>query len=303
MVKHTKVVDNLLQKQNNKMKNIFLLISIVFTTTLVANINAVVSVLPQQTFLKAIGGDKVNISVMVQPGSSPHTYEPKPSQMRDISKADLYFSIDVEFENTWLTRFINQNKNMKIINLSNGIEKHYMKNHHHESEHKNEHNKHKGNDPHIWTTPNNVKIIAKTIYDTLIKIDNKNKNYYKNNYDKFLTHINNTDKQIKNILKDTPNGTKFMVFHPAWGYFARDYNLIQLPIELEGKSPKPKQIMKLIKTARKEKITAILTAPEFSTKIAKQIANELNIKVIKITPLDPNWSKNLINLANTIKNK
>ncbi len=92
-----------------------------------------------------------------------------------------------------------------------------------------------------------------------------------------------------------------MVFHPGWGHFAKDYNLVQLPIEIEGKSPKPRQIAKLINIARKEKINAILTAPEFSTKIATQIANELNIKVIKITPLNPKWSQNLINLAQTVK--
>ena len=284
------------------MKKILLIAIFIFTNIVYANtnINAVVSVLPQQTFLKAIGGDKVNISLMVKPGNSPHTYEPKPSQMRYISKADVYFSIDIEFEKSWLPRFINQNKNMKIVNLSNGIKKEHMEEHHHEDEH---HDEHEGTDPHIWTNPKNVKTIAKTIYDTLVKLDSKNKNYYKKNYDKFLNHIDDTDKQIKKILKDTPKGTKFMVFHPAWGYFAKEYNLIQLPIEIEGKSPKPKQIANLIKEARKEKIIAILTAPEFSTKIATQIANELHIKVIKITPLNPKWSQNLINLANTIKNK
>jgi zinc transport system substrate-binding protein len=94
-----------------------------------------------------------------------------------------------------------------------------------------------------------------------------------------------------------------MVFHPAWGYFARDYGLIQLSIEIEGKSPKPRQIALIINEARKENIKAILTAPEFSTKVSNSIANELNIRVIKITPLNPNWSQNLINLAKTIRNK
>jgi len=265
------------------MKNIFLSLLFTFTSTniLYAKTNVVVSILPQQTFVNAIGKDKVNISVMVKPGNSPHTYEPKPSQMRAITKADIYFSIGVEFEKAWLPKFINQNHNMNIVNLSSNINK--------------------TKDPHIWTSPTKVKVIVKTIYDTLVQIDSKNKTYYKKNYDNFIADIGKTDLQIRTILKDTPKDTKFMVFHPAWGYFAKDYNLIQLSIEVDGKSPKPRQIANLIKKAREEKITAILTAPEFSTKIAKQIANELNIKVIKITPLNPRWSDNLINLANTIK--
>ncbi len=92
------------------MKKIFITFILGFTTLTYANVNAIVSILPQQTFVKAIGGEKVNISLMVKPGNSPHTYEPKPSQMRDISKADIYFSIGVEFEKAWLPKFMNQNK-------------------------------------------------------------------------------------------------------------------------------------------------------------------------------------------------
>jgi zinc transport system substrate-binding protein len=260
----------------------FFLLFFTFISFLDAKVDIVVSVLPQVTFTKAIGGDKVNIELMVKPGNSPHTYEPKPSQMRYIAKANIYFTIGVEFEKVWLPKFTNQNHKMKVIDLSNNI-------------------KGKTKDPHIWTSPDYVKIIANNIYDSLIKIDNKNQKYYHKNYINFLQHIEKTDTQIKKILQNTPKGTKFMVFHPAWGYFAKEYNLIQIPIEIDGKNPKPRQITHLIKEARAEKITAILTAPEFSTKIATQIAKELKIKVIKITPLNPQWSKNLIKLAKTIK--
>ncbi|MEA3498973.1 MAG: zinc ABC transporter substrate-binding protein, partial [Campylobacterota bacterium] len=130
-----------------------------------------------------------------------------------------------------------------------------------------------------------------------------NKLYYKANYEKFISKVEQTDKNIKNILKDLPKNSKFMVFHPAWGYFAAQYNLIQLAIEVEGKNPKPKTIAYLIEEAKEEKVKAIFTAPEFSTKIAKQIANELGIKVIKVSPLNPKWGKNLENLAIAIANK
>ena len=175
---------------------------IALNTILYAKVDIVVSILPQISFVKAIGGSLVNVSAMVQPGDSPHTYEPKPSQMKEISKADIYFAIGVEFENAWLQRFANQNKNMLIVNLDKGIKKEPMPT----FDGKNEISGEK--DPHIWMSPNNIKIIAKNIYQTLIKVDSKNKKIYTKNYNKFILHVSKIDKTIKNILKNTPKNSK-----------------------------------------------------------------------------------------------
>jgi len=295
------------------MKKIIASALLSLTTFTYANVNTVVSILPQKTFVKAIGGDKVNVSLMVLPGNSPHTYEPKPSQMRDISKADIYFTVDVEFEHNWLPKFLNQNNDMKIIDSTDGIVKMEMKEHHHHGDEEHGHDEHKGDahddhdeeeqDPHVWTSPTNVKVIAKNILIALITKDKKNTNYYINNYNNFIKNINSTDKKIKKILSGIEHGSKFMVFHPAWGYFARDYELTQFAIEAGGKSPKPKQIAFVIEEAKEENVKAIFTAPEFSEKIATQIAKEVGIKVIKVSPLDPKWSENLIGLAKAIANK
>ncbi len=276
------------------MVKIIIFLSIFLNGFLYASVNIAVSILPQISFVKAITGDKAHVIAMVQPGDSPHTYEPKASQMIDISKADIYFTIGVEFENTWLKRFANQNKNMKIIDTTKGIKKEQMPTL--QGEQKNGGKK----DPHVWVAPSNIKIIAKNIYEALVKIDNKNANYYKINYKKFIQHIKIVDNKIKKILKNTPKNSKFMVFHPSWGYFAKEYHLIQLPIEVEGKSIKPKSLIKIIKIAKAQKIRAIFTQPEFSSKIADQIARELHIKVLKITPLNPNWESNLVDFAKAI---
>ena len=282
-----------------------LFITVILNTFILANINVAVSILPEKTFVKAIGGDKVNVSLMVLPGNSPHTYEPKPSQMKDVAKATLYFAIGVEFENVWLHKFKNLNQDMQVIDLTLGVTKlsmashdHGSHNEHHEDEHENQ-----STDPHIWTSPDNVQIIARNIYRALIKADPSNESYYKQNYETFLVQIKETDSKIKSILSSKPKGTKFMVFHPSWGYFAKAYGLKQLPVELEGKSPKPKELIQLIKEAKEEKISAIFTQPEFSDSIAKVMANELQIKVIKVSPLSPKWSENLINIANSIAGK
>ena len=290
------------------------LIFLLTTTYIFSNINAVVSILPEQTFVKAIGGDKVNVSLMVLPGNSPHTYEPKPSQMKDVAKAELYFAIGVEFENVWLSKFKNLNSTMKVIDLTHNIQLLKMQEHkehdgHGHQEHKpstssgTEVEEEHGNDPHIWTSPDNVKIIAKNIFNALTKADPDNESYYKQNYEKFISLIAETDRKIRSILSTKPKGTKFMVFHPSWGYFAQAYGLKQLPVELEGKSPKPKELINLIKEAREEQISAIFTQPEFSDSIAKVMANELHIKVIKVSPLAPNWSDNLMKISKAIAGK
>lgn len=253
-----------------------------FLTTLVyAKVNVVVSILPQKAFLESIGGGKVDITLMVKPGNSPHTYEPKPSQMKDISKADLYLSIGIEFEKVWLDKFSNQNKDMKVVDISSGIEK-INKN------------------PHTWTAPKHIKKIGRNILNALVELDSKNKEYYEENFKKYLKDVDATDAKIKDILKDTPKGSKFMVFHPAWGYFANEYNLTQIAVEVHGKNPNPKTLTKILKEARKHQVKVILTAPEFSDSVSKMIAKELSIKVYKISPLNPKWQQNLINLSKSI---
>ena len=282
------------------------LIFLLTTTYIFSNINTVVSILPVKTFVKAIGGDKVNVSLMVQPGNSPHTYEPKPSQMVDISKAQLYFAIDVEFEDVWLPKFKNLNPQMKVVNLANNVQRIEMQGSHEEEGHEGHHHDahaHQGEDPHIWTAPSNVKIIAQNIYDALIKEDPENRDYYKRNLDIFLASIDETHRQIMHILTSLEDGEKFMVFHPSWGYFAKAYNLEQIAVEVEGKEPKPKELIYLLKEAKEEKVNAIFTQPEFSDTTAKIIAKELQIPVVKVSPLAENWSENLINIAKVIAGK
>ena len=272
------------------MKKILLIL--LFTGITFAKVNMVVSIVPQKVFVNKIGGDKVDVTVMVENGASPHTYTPKPSQMKRLSKAKLYLAIGVEFEKVWLSKFINQNKDMLVVDTSKDINKTTM--HHHKQEEL---------DPHVWVDPINVKIIAQNIYKALVKVDKANKNYYKENLEKFLKEIDELDQNIKNILKDTPKGTTFMVFHPAWGYFAKRYGLEQLAVEVEGKSPKMKALVKIIEKAKKEKVQAIFTQPEFSDKASKIISKQLNISVIKASTLAENWAENLQNLAKAIAHK
>lgn len=275
------------------------------TVSVFAKVTVVVSILPQETFVKKIAGEHVDIVTMVLPGHEPHSYEPKPSQMKMLSRADLYFSIGVEFEKTWLDKFHSQNKKLIIVDSAKGIKKMKMASHHHHEEggEYEEHGAHSGLDPHVWLSPSNVKIIAKNIYHALVKADPDHQAEYKKGYEVFLSEIDKTDKQIKDILKEAKPHSKFLVFHPAFGYFAKEYHLIQVPIQVEGKEPTPKGLVHIINESKEEKVKAIFVSPEFSDKSAKIIANELGIKVLKFSSLDPQWSQNLIAIAKAIAGK
>ncbi len=292
------------------MKKLLTITLLFLSGTLFAKVSTIASIAPEATFAKTIGGDKIDLQTMVEAGNSPHTYEPKPSQMRVVSSADIYFAIGVEFERAWLPRFKAQNSKMEIVDVTKGIKKLPMSaHHHHEEEHEHhddkgkEHNEEEHLDPHVWLAPSNVKVIAKNITNALVAKDPKNSDAYKAGYQKLLEEIEATDQEIKTILSSVKPGTKFMVFHPSWGYFAKEYNLVQIPIEIEGKEPKPRELVKLIQEAKKESIQAIFTAPEFSDAIAKEIAKELGIPVMKISPLAANWSQNLLQLAKAIAHK
>ena len=266
-----------------------------------------VSILPQKYFVEKITKDKFEVNVMVQPGASPHTYEPKTSQMKALATSKVYFSTGVSFEHVWLDKFKKNAKDTLFVDLSDGIEKLSMgkHEHHEEDEHgheaKDNHDAHDedGLDPHIWLDPILVKIQVKNIYDTMIKVDAQNADFYKVNYEQFLKELDELDANLKTIL--TPYKDKaFMVFHPSWGYFAKRYDLEQIPIELQGKEPKPNELVELIKDAKEHDIKIVFVSPQFSQKSAKTISQNINAKVATIDPMVSNWSEGLILTAKEI---
>ena len=272
--------------------------SVVFTTSCTPStvttekVGVVVTILPQADFVDNIGGEKVNITVMVPPGADPHSYEPTPSQMVEVSKAKMYAKVGsgIEFELAWIDKIIAQNKDMLVVDCSKGVELIEMVAHHHEGEHEGEH--HGGMDPHIWTSPLNAKIMVTNICDGLVDVDPENKDYYTQNSNEYLTKLDKLDADIRDGLSRVEN-RHFIVFHPAWGYFARDYNLEQIPIEIGGKEPSAKDIVHLIDEAKEHDIKIVFASPEFSVKSAETIAKEIGGRVAFIDPLARDYLNNM----------
>ncbi|MGB7566860.1 MAG: zinc ABC transporter substrate-binding protein [Chitinivibrionales bacterium] len=265
-----------------------------------------VSILPQKYFIDKIGGKLVDVSVMVLPGSSPHTYEPRPSQMKELSKARAYFSIGVEFENAWLPKFANMYKTMRCIHTDSLIEK-MPADSAEAAEMRNAPisglNPGPGLDPHIWLAPRLVKVQARCIYDALIKMDPAHEATYSVNYQAFVNELTTVHDTICRILEcDSPGKPEktFMVFHPSWAYFAREFGLRQIAIEVEGKEPGPRQLETVFNQALQNDIHCIFVQPQFSRQSAQAIARQLKAQVLVADDLAYDWTGNLLFVATAI---
>jgi zinc transport system substrate-binding protein len=253
-----------------------------------ATLNITVSILPQKYFAERIGGQHVAVTVMVQPGASPETYEPKPAQLKALSQADAYLSIGVEFEDAWMARMAAANSAMRVIDTAQGIQRRAMEDHQHQgTPAADEHL-----DPHIWLSPRLVRQQAATIASALIELDPEHRSDYETNLTGFMAEIDAVDSDIRGTLSGIQSH-KFVVFHPAWGYFADEYGLEQIAIEVGGQEPSAQELAGLIDQARAEGIRVILAEPEFSTRSAETIAKEIGGKVLTISPLAEDWPGNL----------
>ena len=262
-----------------------------------------VSIAPQKFFLQQIGRQRVDVQVMVQAGASPATYEPRPRQMAAISKAQAYFAIGVSFERTWLGKISAANPAMQVVHTDHGIPKIPMTTHPIDSERhrQKDHQDHHGElDPHIWLSPTLVMAQARTILKALDEIDPNHSAEYETGARDFISKLAALDAELKKTFAGK-QGLQFMVFHPSWGYFARSYGLKQVPVEIEGKDPKPAQLKGLIEHAKKKDIKIIFVQPQFSTRSAGLIAKEIGGQVVFADPLAPNWLGNLREVAKKFK--
>ncbi len=246
------------------------------------------SILPQKYFVERIGGNRVDVETLVSPGSNPATYEPGPRQVVKLSSADILFTIGVGFENAFLPNIRGSLTGLRIVNTSNGINR------------RNLEGSVKIIDPHIWLSPALAKKQAETIYLTLVEIDPDGEAMYQSGYNNLIKDLDNLTGELHSVLDPFRGGIIF-VFHPAFGYFADEFGLVQKAVETGGKEPSPASLEKIIIDAKAENVKIIFVQPEFSRKSAAAIADAINGVVITLNPLNPDYINNLRNMAAEIK--
>jgi zinc transport system substrate-binding protein len=242
-------------------------------------IHIAVTIPPQKQFAESVGGDYVDVMVLVPPGANPHTYELTSGQLSKLSETALYAKVGtaIDFELTWMDEIVAMNREMRIVDCSEGITL-------------------IGGDPHIWVSPRNAKIMVEHIYEGLATVDPDRRETYRTNADRYQARLDQLDADIRELLGGR-QGMQVMVDHPSWGYLAQDYSFVQVSIQKDGKEPSPRDIEDLVRLAKEENITVVFASPEFSTRSAEVIAEEIGGMVVLVSPLEEDYVRNMQTIA------
>ncbi len=268
-----------------------------------------VCILPQAYFVDRIGGDHVEVRVLVGPGRSPATYEPTPKQIAGLAKAKVFFRIGAPFENAIMPKIGSTFKDLRVVDTRQGIRRRKMTEPHvhgdaghgEHSHDKSEHQHGAGTlDPHIWLDPLLVKVQAQTISQALCKLDPANADDYRSNLAAFHSDLDRVHGEISRTLARA-KGKEIFVFHPAYGYFTDRYGLKQIAVETGGKEPSAKQLAALIDRARDKRVKTIFVQPQFDRRNAEIIGRAIGAKVVSLDPVARDYLNNLKEMASKIR--
>ncbi|MCL5125235.1 MAG: zinc ABC transporter substrate-binding protein [Deltaproteobacteria bacterium] len=263
--------------------------------------NVFASIEPVAYFVKRVAGPLADINVLVGPGQEPHTFEPTPKLIAKLSDAQVLFKIGFPFEETLVKKAGSTFGKLQVVDLQQGIKLRRItaeeEEHDHEASAEHGHSHESGAiDPHTWLNPRLAKMQAKTIADTLTRIDPAHRVIYEENLKKFQADLDGIDDQLRNSLAPV-KGKSFFVFHPAFGYFGDEYGLKQVAVEIEGKEPSARQLARLIDRAKAQNVRVIFAEPQFPKRTAQKLAESIGGAVILIDDLAPDYLNNLKEIA------
>lgn len=259
-----------------------------------------VTILPMKEIASAIGGDRIAVTVVVPPGTEPHTFEPTPGGIASVAQSRIFFRIGenlLPFEDRLVSRLSSQNPDLRVVDLSEGIETIKGDTGH---EYEENHDSTESIDPHIWLSPKNGALMAGTIARTLIELDPEGEEIYLDNLDEYQKRTASVDAEVREILGSLP-GRRFIVTHDAWGYFAHEYGLEQVAVHIGAKEPTAREIQEVIRIAREDGIRIVCIEPQFAEKAARVIAAEINGDVVVIDPLPEAYLENFIRVAEALQ--
>lgn len=257
-----------------------------------------VSIEPMRFLTEQIAGNDWNVCCMIPKGNNPETYEPLPEQLIKLAHSKAYFRIGfIGFEQTWMDKLQTNAPQMEVYDTSQGIDFIREKgmqhgNHYHVG----------GIEPHVWSSPTNVRRIAANIYHALCQISPEDSLSFLERWEKLDQQIVATDSIIRQLLNQNEAHQTFLIYHPTLSYFARDYGLQQICIEESGKEPSPARMKTLIDRCKQEQVKVVFIQREFDTRNTELIAAELGAQSVMIDPLNYNWAEELITIAKTLAN-
>lgn len=287
------------------MKTLVALLTALPALAIAEPIKVAVSILPHAGFVEAIGGEHIELIVLVGDGQDPHSYNPTPRRVTAVANADLWFTSSMPFEKPLVEKLRLTAENLEIVDLTEGLELRSYTGEHghadHEAEEGHEHHDHGDFDPHIWLSPDLIAAQLITIAVELGNLDPDHADEFEKNADALLAKFAALDEQL--LAKLAPlKGTKFYVFHSAFGYFADAYELREEAIEVGGREPSPKQLTQLIEQAKADNVKLILVQPQFTKGGAKKVADAIGAKIVTVDDLSEDVLGTLESLADAVVN-
>jgi len=249
----------------------------------------IVTIIPYAYFVQRIAGDTVQIQTLVPPGVNIHIYEPTPRQVEESGRAQVWFRIDEPLESRIIKAYKERNPKLKIVNLQEGLP----------LEHGSCGHSDLGMDLHTWCSPRLALQQVKVIADTLISLFPEKQALYQNNFDALAADLNALDQELISTLSPY-KGEAILISHPSLGYFCKDYGLIQLSVECEGKDPRPRDIEQLLSLARVYKVRCVLMQKGFNNRGAQYFSAKLKLPIYQIDPYAGDYLSNMRTMAGYI---
>ncbi|MBM3192019.1 MAG: hypothetical protein FJZ63_05150 [Chlamydiae bacterium] len=254
---------------------------------------------PYNTFVQEIAGDTVAVAVAVPPNYNAHVFEPTPQHLAHFHEAVIWFGIGEPFESLLLKALKQYNPELVTVDLSHNLPLHHestacLAPHSHTTFSQDE-----TVDRHFWTSPHIAQMQAEVIAETLIRAFPENAALYKKNLENLTKKFEALDNTLRHTLAPF-KGNSIIISHPSLGYFCADYDLIQIALECEGKTPLPANLAGVFAIAKSNKPLCVFTLEQFDNKGALLIAKELQIPSYPINPNLPNYFENFTNIASQI---
>lgn len=253
---------------------------------------------PYAKIVNKVAGDLVDVVTLVPKNANPHTFEPKPDILKKFSGVSLYFGDGSGLDNAWRPRFLGVNPDVKVVDISEGVS-FIAEEHFHEEAHGEKHGEEL--DPHLWNSPRTAILLASNVCRALVAADAPHAGTYRANLEKFSKELSELDVWFADALRELPEERRtFIVFHPSYGYLARDYGLKQIAVEMNGKEPKPRDMRNLVTAAKKNHVKTVFVQPQFSRRAAESLSREIGANILSIDPLAYDFDGELERFLNAI---
>ena len=256
------------------------------------------SVMPQADIMKRIGGELVEVGMLIGPGQDAHTYDPSPREIERLAAAELLFTTGLEYEARIVGTLQRSARTVRIVDLTQGITLREIEAHYHDPSVPHSHDNEPG-DPHIWLGPAEVRRQAQTIRDAFTAARPDWEEQFQQGYERFLDEVDELERELQELLAPM-RGASILVYHPAFGYFTDHFGIVQLAIQAGGREPSPRQLEKTIELALEAGVDVVFTQPEYDDVASRAVARAIGARTVLISDLGDDWPQLMRQIGHAI---